>query len=42
MYFDLGHILKCGFNLATKKFTFVFERAFVARYRTIYAAEKDI
>ena len=27
MYVDLGHILEWGFNLASKKFAFLFERA---------------
>ena len=36
-YNDLGQILECGFNLASKSFTFLLERACVARYRTEYA-----
>ena len=27
MYVDLGHIFEWGFNLASKKFAFLFERA---------------
>ena len=43
MYIDLGHILEWGFNLASKKFAFLFERAFVARYlHTVYVSVKDI
>ena len=43
MYIDLGHILEWGFNLTFKKFAFLFERAFVARYlHTVYASKKDI
>ena len=38
---DLGQILKCGFNLASKNFSFLLERACVARYRTEYASVKD-
>ena len=34
VYNDLGQILECGFNLASKNFTFLLERACVARYRT--------
>ena len=37
VYNDLGQILECGFNLASKNFTFLLERACVARYRTEYA-----
>ena len=41
MYVDLGHIHEWGFNLASKKFAFLFERAFVARYlHTVYASVK--
>ena len=43
MYIDLGHIHEWGFNLASKKFAFLFERAFVARYlHTVYVSVKDI
>ena len=43
IYVDLAHILEWGFNLASKKFAFLFERAFVARYlHTVYASVKDI
>ena len=38
----LGQILECGFNLASYKCTFLFERACVASYVTIYASVKDI
>ena len=41
IYYDLGQILECGFNLTSKNFTFLLETACVASYRTEYASVKD-